>query len=84
MDVAELAGGAGCARITTTLTPRYTAAHPDMGAVSRRLEGGPTGPTAFVLSPGAESSGGDDQFGAAVPDPDPVTGWTVAGLAPCS
>jgi hypothetical protein len=74
LGLAELSM-AGCAKITTALTPVFTAAHPNLGAVSMHLEGGPTPPQPFNVPPGAS----DDRFGTGTPN-----GWTVAGLAPCS
>jgi hypothetical protein len=74
VDLAELVG-MGCAHVTGTLTPRFTAAHPNMGAVSMRREGGPTVAQPFSLPASASTA---DQFGVGVP-----SGWSLP-LPPCS
>lgn len=74
LDLGELAG-MGCAHVGGTLTPRFTAAHPNMGAVSMRLEGGPTAAQPFTV-PASPSSA--DRFGVGAPN-----GWGLP-LAPCS
>lgn len=75
LDLAELTAATGCTRITTSLTPMFTCAHPNLGAVSMQLEGGPTPAQPFTVPGGAS----DDRFGTATPN-----GWTVGGLSPCS
>ncbi len=74
LDVAELVG-AGCTKVTNSLQPRFTAAHPNMGGVTMRLEGGPTPAKPFTV-PASPSS--EDQFGVGVPN-----GWGLP-LTPCS
>jgi hypothetical protein len=74
VDLGELAG-MGCAHVTGTLTPSFTAAHPNMGAVSMRLEGGPTPAQPFTV-PASPSPA--DRFGVGAP-----SGWSLP-LPPCS
>ncbi|AHG91634.1 hypothetical protein J421_4097 [Gemmatirosa kalamazoonensis] len=75
VDLAELSGGAGCTPINATLTPQFTAAHPNLGAVSMWVEGGPT-PAKPLNVPNPSP---DDRFGTATPN-----GWVLTDLAPCS
>ena len=68
----------GCAGIGDTLTVTYTAAHPNLGAVSLSMSG-PGGPYTLAQTPdGAATS--DNQFGTATLAPPD----TVAGLVPCA
>lgn len=75
LDIAEI--GAGCAQITSQLTVKYTAAHPNLGSVKVWMEG-PGGPYTFGLSPDA-GSGDQNQFGHALPD-----GFVIGSLQQCS
>ena len=61
LDIQELEG-AGCAGIGNTLTPRFTAAHPNLGAVSISMSG-PGGPYGFTL-PAAVAG---ERFGSGTP-----------------
>jgi hypothetical protein len=76
VDLAELTSATGCTRITTALTPLFTAAHPNLGAVTLRLEGGASSARPFAL-PVPTSI--DEQFGTGTP-----SGWAVTDLTPCS
>jgi hypothetical protein len=73
LHLAELVGG-GCSHVSNALTPRFTAAHPNMGTVSMRLEG--PGPAKPFTVPAPVST--EDQFGVGVPN-----GWSLP-LPPCS
>ena len=77
VDIQELLGPNGCGQITDTLTVLYTAAHPNLGATTLRMDG-PGGPYAFTLTPDAASSS-TDFFGTAAPD-----GFVVSDLTPCA
>ncbi|MDN3690084.1 hypothetical protein [Cyclobacterium jeungdonense] len=60
IDLDELATSGGCSTITNTLTAKYTAANPNLGAVSLNMTG-PGGPHSFApvveTTPGEESHG---------------------------
>jgi hypothetical protein len=77
VDIQELLGPHGCGQITNSLTVLYTAAHPNLGATTLRMDG-PGGPYAFTLTPDAASSPADF-FGTAAPD-----GFVVSDLRPCA
>ena len=77
VDIQELLGPHGCGQITNSLTVLYTAAHPNLGATTLRMDG-PGGPYAFTLTPDAASSP-TDFFGTAAPD-----GFVVSDLRPCA
>ena len=80
LDIQELKL-APCSEITNSLTVTFTAAHPNLGAVSISMTG-PGGPYPFVL-PAAVAG---QQFGTATPPimapPSPV--WTVSSLPSCA
>jgi len=72
--------GTGCAKITDTLTIRYTAAHPNLGAVGISMDG-PGGPYGTTLEDDAAATP-QDRFGAAsVVLP---SGTTIADLDKCA
>jgi len=73
LDVQELAGG-GCAEITTSLTVKYTAAHPNLGSFSIGMDG-PGGP--YTFTPAATGTP-DNRFGTA------VNGFSIGGLDDCA
>lgn len=77
LDIQELLGPHGCGEITSTLTVLYTAAHPNLGATTLRMDG-PGGPYAFTLTPDPASSS-TDFFGTATP-----SGFVVTDLTPCA
>jgi len=77
VDIQELLGPHGCGQITNSLTVLYTAAHPNLGATTLRMDG-PGGPYAFTLTPDAASSP-TDFFGTAAPD-----GFVVGDLRQCA
>jgi hypothetical protein len=77
VDIQELLGPNGCGQITNSLTVLYTAAHPNLGATTLRMDG-PGGPYAFTLTPDAASSP-TDFFGTAAPD-----GFVVGDLRRCA
>jgi hypothetical protein len=77
VDIQELLGPHGCGQITNSLTVLYTAAHPNLGATTLRMDG-PGGPYAFTLTPDAASSP-TDFFGTAAPD-----GFVVGDLRHCA
>ena len=77
VDIQELLGPHGCGQITNSLTVLYTAAHPNLGATTLRMDG-PGGPYAFTLTPDAAASP-TDFFGTAAPD-----GFVVSDLRPCA
>jgi hypothetical protein len=74
VDVEEI--GAGCAKITNTLTIKYTAAHPNLGAVSINMDG-PGGPYGTTLTDDAAATD-FDRFGTA------SVGVNVANLDKCA
>lgn len=73
VDVAQLIA-AGCSDITTGLDVLFTAAHPNLGAVSLSMSG-PGGPYSFTLPAG----GPGNRFGTATP-----LGFVVADLDSCA
>jgi len=75
LDLDELTSGTGCTRISATLTPKVTAAHPNLGAVSAWVEGGPTPAKQLDVPNPAQ----DDRFGTATPN-----GWVLTDLGPCA
>ena len=77
VDIQQLLGPLGCGEITDTLTVLFTAAHPNLGATTLRMDG-PGGPYPFTLTPAAGSSPAD-YFGTAAPN-----GWAVSDLTPCA
>jgi hypothetical protein len=77
VDIEQLLGPHGCGQITNALTVLFTAAHPNLGATTLRMDG-PGGPYGFTLTPAA-GSGPTDYFGTAAPD-----GWAVSDLKPCA
>ncbi len=78
VNVAEI--GAGCAKITNTLTIKYTAAHPNLGAVSIQMDG-PGGPYATTLADDVGSTP-SDRFGTASVVLPP--GTQIANLNKCA
>jgi len=74
LDIAQLIAD-GCHEISNSLDVLFTAAHPNLGAVTVSMSG-PGGPYAFTL-PAAGTPG--DRFGTAAP-----SGWTVAALPSCA
>ena len=77
VDIEELLGPNGCGLITNSLTVLYTAAHPNLGATTLKMDG-PGGPYAFTLTADAASSP-VDSFGTAAPN-----GFVVGHLRPCA
>ena len=77
VDIQQLLGPNGCGQISNKLTVLFTAAHPNLGSVSLRMDG-PNGPYSFTLAPDGASSS-VDYFGTATPD-----GFVVAKLKPCA
>ena len=77
VDIQQLLGPNGCGQISKKLTVLFTAAHPNLGSVSLRMDG-PNGPYSFTLAPDGASSS-VDYFGTATPD-----GFDVAKLKPCA
>ncbi len=77
VDIQELLGPLGCSQITNQLHVLFTAAHPNLGTVSLRMDG-PGGPFAFTLTPDVASSN-VDYFGVATPN-----GFVVKDLRPCA
>lgn len=77
VDIQELLGPNGCRQITDQLTVLFTAAHPNLGSATLRMDG-PGGPYAFTLTPDAASSP-VDFFGTAAPN-----GFIVKDLRPCA
>jgi hypothetical protein len=77
VDIQELLGLNGCGTITDQLHVLFTAAHPNLGSVSLRMDG-PGGPYGFTLTPDVSSSS-VDFFGAATP-----MGFVVKNLKPCA
>jgi hypothetical protein len=73
LDIHELAGG-GCIEITNSLTVKYTAAHPNLGAFSISMEG-PGGPYTFTPAVGGTA---DNRFGTATND------FNIADLPDCA
>lgn len=73
LDIQELTG-MGCAKIISALHPLFTAAHPNLGAVSITMTG-PGGPYNFTL-PAAVAG---ERFGIATPN-----GFVVGDLANCA
>lgn len=74
VDVEEI--GTGCAKITNALTIKYTAAHPNLGAVSITMDG-PGGPYPAALTDDAAATA-TDKFGTA------SVGVNVANLDKCA
>ena len=72
LDIQELNAN-GCAGITNSLTPEFTATHPTLGSVSMSMTG-PGGPYAFTL-PAAVAG---ERFGIATP------AFVVATLQACA
>jgi hypothetical protein len=80
LDIQQLASD-GCAEISGTLDVQFTAAHPNLGAVSIRMEG-PGGPYSFDV-PAATSPG--DRFGTTSTFRDTDGNVVAVGdLAPCA
>jgi hypothetical protein len=77
VDIQELLGPHGCGQISDKLTVLFTAAHPNLGSVSLRMDG-PGGPYSFTLTPDGASSS-VDYFGTATPN-----GFVVKNLKPCA
>jgi hypothetical protein len=77
VDIQELLGPNGCGTITNQLHVLFTAAHPNLGSVSLRMDG-PGGPYGFTLTPDAASSS-VDFFGTAT-----LSGVVVKDLKPCA
>jgi hypothetical protein len=63
----------GCVEITNALDVLFTAAHPNLGAVSITMTG-PGGPYGFTLPPAVPG----ERFGTATPN------FSVAALQPCA
>ena len=67
LDLQELVDGGSCAKITNTLTANYTAANPNLGAVSLQMFG-PGGPHNFqqlvATTPGEQLNGQAQYTGA--------------------
>ncbi len=73
--------GTGCAKITNSLTIRYTAAHPNLGDISVTMDG-PGGPYTTTLADDAGSTLTSNRFGtASVVLP---AGVTIADLNKCA
>ena len=68
--------GVGCAKITNAITIKYTAAHPNLGAVSITMDG-PGGPYPTTLSDDASATA-TNRFGTA------SVGVNVANLDKCA
>ena len=77
VDIKELLGPLGCSQITDQLHVLFTAAHPNLGVASLRMDG-PGGPFAFTMTPDGSSSN-VDFFGVATPN-----GFVVKNLKPCA
>lgn len=84
LGIAELVA-APCSLLTTSLTPTFTAAHSNLGAVTMSMEG-PGGPYPFALNPVVVQNPGENWFGAAVPGVNASfpSSWTFAKLSPCA
>ena len=86
LDIKELATGGGCAEITNTLTAMYTAAHPNLGVVSMRLDG-PGGPYTVDIPAAGTSFNRFDTFDTAGtlvnPAPPPVH-LSITDLGNCA
>lgn len=78
VDIQQLLGPNGCSQITDELTVLFTAAHPNLGSATLRMDG-PGGPYTFTQTPDPASSP-VDFFGTAVPSPPLV----VKDLKPCA
>jgi hypothetical protein len=63
LNIDEIAGG--CGKVTNTLTVRYTAAHPNLGAITLWMTG-PGGPYSFTMTDGPGATPGN-RFGSATP-----------------
>lgn len=74
LNLDEIAGG--CGKVTNTLTARYTAAHPNLGAVALTMDG-PGGPYAFTMSEDPTATP-QNRFGSASPT------VSVANLPKCA
>ena len=72
--------GAGCAKITNTLTIKYTAAHPNLGAVTIKMDG-PGGPYPTTLADDAGATP-ENRFGTASVVLPP--GGSIANLDKCA
>lgn len=77
VDVEELLGPNACTQITDQLHVLFTAAHPNLGSVSLRMDG-PGGPYDFTMNPDPSSTP-QDFFGNATPH-----NFVVAKLKPCA
>lgn len=77
VDVQELLA-APCSQITKSLTVLFTAAHPNLGGASLRMDG-PGGPYGFTMTPDVGSTP-QDYYGTATSDGT----WTVDQLKPCA
>jgi hypothetical protein len=73
MDIQELAGS-GCSEITNSLTIKYTAAHPNLGSFSIKMDG-PGGPYTFTPGGGGPP---ENRFGTATND------FNIADLPDCA
>ena len=73
LDILQLQTN-GCDQITNALDVLFTAAHPNLGAVSITMKGS-GGPYGFTLPAGVPG----ERFGTAVP-----AGFSVAALTPCA
>lgn len=73
LDIQELAGG-GCTEITSSLTVKYTAAHPNLDGFSLWLEG-PGGPYSFTPGGGGTA---ENRFGTA------TNGFDIVDLPDCA
>lgn len=78
VNVAEI--GTGCAKITNAITIKYTAAHPNLGAVAISMDG-PGGPYGTTLADDAGATA-ENRFGTASLVLPP--GDTVADLKKCA
>ena len=72
--------GTGCAKITNSLTIKYTAAHPNLGPFSISMDG-PGGPYTTTLTNDGTSTP-EDRFGTGAVDL--PMGQTIAGLNKCA
>jgi hypothetical protein len=77
LDIQQLVTN-GCAEITNSLDVRFTAAHPNLGPATIRMDGPGAPPGGYVFALPAPANP-QDQAGTATP-----SGFTVAALSPCA
>lgn len=84
LDIQELAAGGGCAEITNALHVMYTAAHPNLGSFSIRLDG-PGGPYAVDAVVGGTPANRFDTFDTAGRLIDPASNHvSISDLPNCA